>query len=256
MLRVVRTFLEAALAAVASSVLVAHQVQARTFSTPVLWISILFLAAEAVLRPTVIALQELSATKSQEFREDTRLALSAALVQVAEQAGSRVADIKNFGISAFIVRRRLLHPRHGQQMRVARVRLSSTPPPSNIPWTTGKGVIGLCWETQRIIATDTARMYDDLHECNKTEWDDLDSDVRLNLKYEEFRRIAGKYAGVVAVPIVDSRTERYRGCVALDIIHGKDFNRINTPKIYESLSDAAVSIANYLRKYGHRVRGR
>jgi hypothetical protein len=255
-LRVIRTFLEAVLAAIASSILVAQQVEVRKFPFVVLAISILFLAAEAILRPTTTALQELSATKSEEFREDTRRALSAALVQVAERAGSGPTDIKNFGISAFIVRRRLLHPRHGQQMRVARVRLSSTPPPSNIAWTTGKGVIGLCWETQQIIATDTAQMYDDLRECSKAEWDQLRPAVQLNLKYEEFRRIAGKYAGVVAVPIVDSRTERYRGCVALDIIHGEDFSRIDNQRIYEILSDAAVSIANYLRKYGRRVRGR
>jgi hypothetical protein len=255
-LRVLRTFLEAMLAAIASSVLLAQQVQIWTFSRQVLLVCIVFLASEAILRSTNAALQEFRISRHEEFREDTRLALSAALVQVAEVAGSQVSDIKNFGISAFVVRRRLLHPRHGQQMRIARVRLSSRPQPSYIPWTKGKGVIGLCWENQQIIATDTAQMYDELRQCDKAEWDQLDANVRLNLKYKEFRRIAGKYAGVVAVPIVDPRTERYRGCVALDIIHGQDFRQINTTGVYDILSDAAVSIANLLRQFGRRARGR
>jgi hypothetical protein len=135
------------------------------------------------------------------------------------------------------------------------MRLSSRPQPSHIPWTRGKGVVGLCWETQQIITTDTAQMYRDLRQCSKTEWKQLDPGVHLNLRYKEFRRIAGKYAGVVVVPIIDPRTERYKGCVALDIIHGEDFNRINTPRIYDILSDAAVSIANLLRQFGRRVRG-
>jgi hypothetical protein len=75
------------------------------------------------------------------------------------------------------------------------------------------------------------------------------------MSHREFQRIAGKYAGVVAVPIIDPDTEKYKGCVALDIAHDQDFDKITHSDIIDIVADAAVSLAYDLRHVGRRPDG-
>lgn len=86
-------------------------------------------------------------------------------------------------------------------------------------------------------------------DMNKAEWLKMSNErVRLDLSYEEFQRIKGKYAAVVAVPIMtetDGKVQ-FRGCVAADVRWGGTFDTLFNGRTVEILTDAAATIANEL----------
>ncbi|WP_432564148.1 hypothetical protein [Kineococcus sp. SYSU DK003] len=88
--------------------------------------------------------------------------------------------------------------------RVHRVRARRRPVASAVRWAPGKGVVGECVSTGAVVARDVTA---------------LDAaGERQGLTPEEFRAVRGKYAVVVAVPLVDDtgRTSAVTGCLALD----------------------------------------
>ena len=102
--------------------------------------------------------------------------------------------------------------------RAHRVRAGRRPVSSEVRWAPGKGVVGRCVATGDVVAVDLSAAESALGEVDADGWNALASAERWGLTHTEFTRLRGKYAVVVAVPLVDDRGPRSRvtGCVVLD----------------------------------------
>jgi hypothetical protein len=149
-------------------------------------------------------------------------------------------------VTALLVRRRVMPPFRRFLFVVQRLRMFPVPPTPGITWTYGKGIIGLCWETGNLAVGCTGDPWQQYVGCDKKAWKAAPADVRLRLKFKEFRAIVGKYEGVVAVPIVvDGDVE---GCVAIDGRRGQvNFDDLATQEVADVAQSAALAIGNLLR---------
>lgn len=156
------------------------------------------LAIGSTLEHVVARTLDRRADADRELHDDL---LSGALWAVVDATGGRL-DPRDLAVAAYRVRRPFLRP--PRLARVHRVRSRRRPVASGVRWAPGKGVIGECVATGAVLARDVT-VLDAAGE-------------RQGLTVEEFRRVVGKYAVVVAVPLVDDtgETSRVTGCVALD----------------------------------------
>lgn len=138
--------------------------------------------------------------------------LKALLVSLADTTKIPWTEI---GLTTFIVRWRMRHPFGLVQVRVARLRMKSTPRPTAILWTKDKGVLGRCWRNRRDEELDHQSKYGSYMSYSKDEWQELGQDVREGLSYDDFVAIRD-FGYVLATPIVDGKS-RYRGCLLVQV---------------------------------------
>lgn len=190
-----------------------HEYQHDDFAMADHWVTrhVIVLAVAAIASPVADLLTRWQQPVPAKHQPLVDQALQGALVEIVDTCS---ADYKRIGVNAFLVRRTVLHPLSGVQKRIARLRMSASPPPSAITWTKGKGVIGSCWLRKTEVAVNLRKQYKPLHGCTEEEWLAAPADVKQGLTYKEFQQVRG-YGIIVASPMIDVKG-RYRGCVSVD----------------------------------------
>ena len=166
--------------------------------------------------------------------------LRALLVQVVEASG---LDWTAVGVNAFVVRRRYRWLGGEILQRVGRERIRSTPPPSNVLWTFGKGVIGRCWELGTDLGIDLRDHFADVEGHSAEEWAQLTDEERLGLTYDDFQRTR-QHGVVVATPVLD-RFDSVIGVISADALDGP-LDRLWNDRVREVLGAAAITLRNLL----------
>ncbi|WP_432526107.1 hypothetical protein [Kineococcus mangrovi] len=150
--------------------------------------------------------------------------LSGALWAVVDATG---LDPRDLSVAGY----RLVRPwgRAPRLSRVHRVRARRRPVASGVRWAPGMGVVGECVATGAVVARDVTTL-------------DAAGD-RQGLSPEEFRRVRGKYAVVVAVPLVEDSGARssVTGCLALDGPSGS-LERLDTAQVVGVLEAASRAL--------------
>ncbi|WP_146149257.1 hypothetical protein [Kineococcus rhizosphaerae] len=150
--------------------------------------------------------------------------LSGALWAVVDATGT---DPRDLALAGYRLERPWWGP--ARLARVHRVRARRRPVASGVRWAPGKGVVGECVATGAVVARDVTA---------------LDAaGERQGLSPEEFRLVRGKYAVVVAVPLVDDtgQTSAVTGCLALDGPAGS-LERLTTPEVLGVLEATARAL--------------
>ncbi|MEE6273549.1 hypothetical protein V2J56_09340 [Georgenia sp. MJ206] len=130
--------------------------------------------------------------------------------------------------------------------RVDTVRLSGFPPPSNVEWKRGMGVLGWCWETEQTRYRDY-RPIQARHRGVETlgpgEWRALRAaNGTENFTQKDYLDRIRKYDQILAVPFVDS-DGKFEGCISVDIGAGTDDEKtINTLAVRTAAAQAGVSL--------------
>lgn len=151
------------------------------------------------------------------------------------------APVRPLGASTWVV---VGFWRFKRLYRLARERVDDIPTPSEIRWTKGKGVIGMCWNTGREQVIDTGSLYAEYAGCDQASWNMAPAEVRSGMSHRDFTRIEGKYGTVVAVPVT-CKGEKVIGVVALDAPPGHH-EELADPAVVEAVGHAAVVVANLL----------
>ena len=130
----------------------------------------------------------------------------------AEVADITRVNIRDIGIHLWIISNEegVAEP---VLVRKARVRLSQATPSPHSGWAKGIGVVGQCWEQQAEIILDLTNPQ--LQNCSEDNWNELDSELRMGLTYNEFRETTHYFKAIFAVPIVSE--QEFIGCVSLNI---------------------------------------
>ena len=119
------------------------------------------------------------------------------------------------------------------------------PPPSNVEWTFGKGVIGRCWQLGQDLGIDLQAHFAGLGALSADQWAHLAEEDTLGLTFEEFQRTR-QHAIVVATPILDrSRPQRHRGRIG-GLARGPAGAARGTTTFETSSVGAAITIRNLL----------
>jgi hypothetical protein len=188
---------------------------------------VVLIAVTAVLAVTTAVLQAVSSVRSRreaatrELYEDL---LSGALWAVVDVTG---ADPRDLALAAYRLDRPVLGaPRLS---RVHRVRARRRPVASAVRWAPGKGVIGECVSTGAVVARDVSVA-------------DAAGDLQ-GLSQTEFEAVRGKYAVVVAVPLVDDsgQASAVTGCLALDGPRGA-LERLTAPEVLAVLEASSRAL--------------
>ncbi|SDN51375.1 hypothetical protein SAMN05660199_00170 [Klenkia soli] len=183
-----------------------------------LWTCIVSPAAVAIGEQIRGIVKERKSGSREERQQAVDLALTQAVLRIHDATGFDKYDI---GVSVWRVRSprlRWLTGGHGSLQRVGRRRFNPRPTPSDITWTRGKGVIGLCWEGQDELHKDlrpACKKYPN-GACTETRWQSVSPDLRMGMSLEEFRMMIGKYGEVLAMPIKSAKGT-FLGCVAVDV---------------------------------------
>lgn len=159
--------------------------------------------------------------------------LKGLLVEVVDKSG---VDWTSLGVHAFLVERRYRWFGPEQLRRIGRERIRSTPPPSRITWTKGKGVIGHCWE----LGQDVGMRLHPAH-YDRARWEALPEDERMGLSYADYERTR-QHRVVIATPILD-REDRVIGIVSIDSVE-PDFDRLWQDPIRDAMGSAATTLRN------------
>jgi hypothetical protein len=234
--------LAAVLVAVAAAILALNGAKIITASSRLLLASIVTTTVLAALSTIGAAWKEWREKQLGNRRELLDFQLDATLWAILDQVGPGL-DYRDLGIAIYRTYRRWWWPFSQRLRRLQRVRASHRPVSSNITFTTGKGVIGRCVETQAVAAYDLAQMYRDLGRPTEAEWEALPADVSLNLSYSEYLDARDKYAVVIASPIIDDSAAqaRVRGCIVLDGPDGR-FADLNTDEVLALLNSATQGL--------------
>jgi hypothetical protein len=131
--------------------------------------------------------------------------------------------------------------------RLAREHYLSDPPPSQIWWTPGKGIIGRCVATGQKQIVNVRTIDTQLSQLvTAEEWGALPDERRMGLSFKEYEKIRGKYGTVVAMPIIDpARGHRVIGVVSLDAPTG-NHGKVSRPAVVEKVGQAAASVAQWI----------
>ena len=166
--------------------------------------------------------------------------LKGTLVQVVQASG---LDWKDVGINAFLVRRTprwfgtpVLH-------RVGRERIRNTPPPSNVVWTKGKGVIGRCWATATDQGVNLAALFGPDPVLTESDWLARPEADRIGMSFSDYEKTKN-HGAVVATPILDREGEVI-GVVSADA-PGDAFDRLWNDNVREALGATATTLRNLL----------
>lgn len=133
-------------------------------------------------------------------------------------------DLEILGVSVWRVyvpgRRGWPQKRHAHCLeRVERFRIGPHPAPSDASWTEGKGVIGKCWETKRLVFQDwgsAQRACAGQTSMSESRWNAVTANRRWGFERAEYLGAVNKYAQVLAQPITD-RHGAFIGCLSIDI---------------------------------------
>lgn len=175
-------------------------------------------------------------------------AATAALVEISERTG---VELPVMGASVFKVHRRVHFAwswpflrRERILSRVLRFRLSYSPQPSTVVWTSGKGAIGQCLHSGRAIHKDWSPIARRYAKKPPTEqkYATLPAETRSGFTYREFVGIAGKYAEILAVPIMSEDGASILGVISID----RPYDPTRTAKVLDTsearvIAEAAVA---------------
>jgi hypothetical protein len=168
--------------------------------------------------------------------------LKGLLVSLDEETNIPWTEI---GLTAFIVRWRLMHPFGRVQVRVARLRMKTMPRPTSVLWTRKKGVLGRCWRNRRDEDIDHQVRYGAHMNCTKEQWRQLGQDIREHLTYDDFLAIRD-FGYVLACPILTDG--RYRGCLVIQVLPKYKGELAVGTKARELLHVSADTIAGLLSR--------
>ncbi|MEZ0166018.1 hypothetical protein AB2L27_14760 [Kineococcus sp. LSe6-4] len=189
----------AALAAVLAALLALSRSGVWTASDAVVVTLVALTAVVAVVPAVARAVATVRDRRTAARREVFDDLLSGAVWAVADATG---LDPRDLALAGY----RLVRPwgRAPRLARVHRVRARRRPVASGVRWAPGKGVVGECVATGAVVARDVT-VLDEAGE-------------RQGLDPEEFRRVRGKYAVVVAVPLVEDSgaSSAVTGALVLD----------------------------------------
>ncbi len=159
-------------------------------------------------------------------------------------------DLTRLGGSVYTVRPHHVLWRTRQLRRVLRYRLDEYPQGSGVKWSEGKGVVG--WA----VRDRSPRHFDWRHIAAVWNGPGLDAaaayaalseEERMGFSFDEFRKLARKYAEGVAVPIISDNSERILGVFAVDLpfVPGPENSlcRLDAPQVIQ----IAVACAGLLR---------
>jgi hypothetical protein len=175
--------------------------------------------------------------------QDTRRiseTLRGLLVQVVQASN---LDWTAIGINAFLVRRRYRWVGARVLDRVGRERIRSTPAPSRVLWSRGKGVIGRCWESGQDLGFDLREHFAEISDLTADQWADLPHEQRLGLSHDEYLRTR-QHGLVVATPVLD-RSGKVIGVISADAPSGAR-DRLWNEQVREVLGSGAVALRNLI----------
>lgn len=186
--------------------------------TGLLWACILSPGVVAVGEQVRAIVKERKAGSRDNRQQAIDLALTEAVLRISDQTKYDKWDV---GVSLWKVKKSRLGWLTGRtdvMVRMGHRRFNPRPTRSDIVWTRGKGVIGICWETQDEVDRDlrpACRRFPN-GACTEKRWKSVGADLRMGMSLDEFRTMIGKYGEVLAVPI-KSANGTFLGCVAVDI---------------------------------------
>lgn len=196
--------------AVPALVMIALQ-QSNTWKYPsTMWQAVPFLAVALVgtIAPLVVGIREHVSHRRIDREVTCREILGGMVASVEELTAIMCADL-----GASVYKLRWWRPYRRRLRRVARLRLAPQPS-SNISWYVGKGVVGLCAQSQTDVVKDVYRLHDPIR--TPEEWGQLPPDITLGLGWEECELLRGKHGYVLGTPINHPRTGKIIGVVTLD----------------------------------------
>lgn len=143
---------------------------------------------------------------------EVRTQLTLALISIADH---HKISVEELGCGLFLMQERWLK-RPARLVRTMRIRLPDDLHESPVEFTIGKGAVGLCWKkvtTQHRDWRGINARYADAVDV-ESRWSSMKEETKNGFTLEEFVTLLGKYAEVLAVPIVANGS--FIGCVALD----------------------------------------
>jgi hypothetical protein len=145
-------------------------------------------------------------------RTQLRNHLASLVATIAEVTQLPISD---FGCGLFLVQERgIMRPR--RLVRVERVRIIDDLHESDVQFTCGKATVGACWEDEKPKHFDWSRInlrYAD-GEISDKRWGEMPDNTKRGLSHSEFKKLLGKYAEVLAVPVTIEG--KFVGCIAVD----------------------------------------
>ena len=186
-----------------------------------------------------------SSVKGEGRRTDIRKAVTSALITISEESQ---VPIKDLGANVFLVSRSKVRKKRLE--RIERVRLSETPLPSNVAWFEGKGLIGRCWNNERVEHVSwskIARRWSG-KDISEERWGSIPDADKQGFTKAEFVSMVGKYAEILAVPLQDAN-DKFMGCLAIDRIWRSgqpDLSVLNSSQVEGVATEAAAILRSVL----------
>lgn len=178
--------------------------------------SVLAVAVATTVDKVVGIFRRYRARERSKAEARTQKALVALLVEISE---SKHVNIQDLGVSVFVPRWRVWRWGSGRVLvRVMRFRLDDHPQPSPVRWTKGKGAVGSCWETARMVHRPwrTQRAEYSSPSLTAEEFSRIPTDEQDGFEHREFVAIADKYSEVLAAPVL-SEVGAIVGVVSVDV---------------------------------------
>jgi len=201
------------------------------------------------------------ATGHEGNRVEIRNQMGALIIAVAQIHGISAGDI---GCGLFLRQERWVRRparwfpcpkgflRPERLKRIERMRLPDNVPESTVEFTKGKGAVGACWEHGQ-------HGYNDWRSINRryqtpddvvSRWSKMRDETKHGFDQKEFISLIGKYAEVVAMPIIINGS--FEGCIAIDRKWNKesasDRSLLNDDATKRQLGAAAQTLVPSLRK--------
>lgn len=183
------------------------------------------------------------------MREDAlRTALTGLLIQLSNDDDK--VRFQELGASIYLIpslKSRLKWWRTPELERALRVRPAGYPQKSGVTWTSGKGNVGTCWaqgSTQYMNCFERAKTWSG-NAPTVDEFNRLPEAERSGMTYNDFVRIADKYAEVIAEPIWDRRNEKKLvGVLSVDRAHKTSDGRFVAQLGEQETRDATAATAS------------
>lgn len=206
-------------------------------------LSLVIVAVFGATEPFFAIRDELRWRSVFDLREHARRELDRVAVSIADATSIPIETLR---VQALLVRerRRLLRHEHFLTL-LEESRLKARPGHSGVTWTRGKGVIGICWMTEREASANLDHDHNILAECTAEEWARQPPTLTYNLTYEDFRKTVGKYGIVLAQPMM-VQGHGFLGCVAVGGASGRSAG-LDTDTVLELVQGAADNISGHLR---------
>jgi hypothetical protein len=201
----------------------------------VLWAAIAVVAYVTVHDLFVAALPSLQAKRVREYEQNVRATLSAGLCEVVNKFGVSWEEV---GVHAFLIRGL---PHFRRLVNVGGIRLGAKPSMTAPIWRPQKGVVGVSWDKDCIVAVDWQSFYKTHNGAGKAAWKKLSVEDRYGLTWGEFQ-LTADYNVIVASPIYcqRGRSGQRMGCVVIDA--PLTLAQANDPGMAQILRDVARMI--------------